>query len=319
MTRVSVEILPVGSRRPDRAARDRLEILTALINGPSFDPLFRPDVIDIPPDHPVYAWICIVDDCERPRTGSTDLCGEHTQDWARARSRGEGKASFLLSANGLRRHVRVEDMPCRICPDRPLVHSDLLLCRAHNLRWFRQHRSAGETAELTEWVNRQAPLAGYGTCTVSVCSNRAHSPLRLCSRHESRYEREGRPGGAVLPARWWHRFEQHDRPVPVEFADEHAFLAWCAATPALPLRGQINLLGLRPLVAAELKWGLFISTRGTQPPRRDLGWIRSVVTTCRGHDLDSLAGFEPGRDCPHMAATIIRQIQHELRLVYFTP
>ena len=28
--------------------RDRLEILTTLIAGPSFDPIFRPDVIEIP-------------------------------------------------------------------------------------------------------------------------------------------------------------------------------------------------------------------------------------------------------------------------------
>jgi integrase len=319
VTGVSVEALQSCSPRPDRDGRDRLEILTALINGPSFDSMFRPDVIDIPPDHQIYRWICVVDDCERPRNGSTDLCGEHMQQWTRGRSRGVGKAAFLLSAKGLRRHVRVEDMPCRICPDRPVVHSDLLLCRAHNLRWFRHKQVTGETTDLTEWVSIQAPLAGYGTCTVTVCLSRANSPLRLCSRHESRYDRDGRPGGAVLPAHWWHRFEQQGRPVPVQYADEHAFRRWCATTPAPPFRGQVNLLGLRPLIAAELKWGLFISTRRSRPQRRDLGWIRSVVTACRDSDLDSLVGFEPGQSCPQMAATIIRQIQSELRLVYFTP
>ncbi|MFZ0118629.1 MAG: hypothetical protein WAN20_03315 [Pseudonocardiaceae bacterium] len=40
--------------RPDRVGRDRLEILTALINGPSFDPTYRPDIIKIPRTHPVY-------------------------------------------------------------------------------------------------------------------------------------------------------------------------------------------------------------------------------------------------------------------------
>jgi hypothetical protein len=38
--------------RPDRVGRDRLEILTALINAPSFDPIFRPDVIVIPARSP---------------------------------------------------------------------------------------------------------------------------------------------------------------------------------------------------------------------------------------------------------------------------
>ena len=32
--------------QPDRVQRDRLEILTTLIAGPSFDPIFRPDVIE---------------------------------------------------------------------------------------------------------------------------------------------------------------------------------------------------------------------------------------------------------------------------------
>ncbi|HZM65676.1 MAG TPA: hypothetical protein VFC16_05170, partial [Nakamurella sp.] len=231
----------------DREDRDRLEILTALINGPSFDPMFRPDVIDVPADHPVYRWICVVDRCERPRTGGTDLCGEHQQQWAQDRSRGAGKAEFLLAAKGLLRHVRVEDMPCRICPDRPVVHSELLLCRSHNLRWYRHRQTIGEAADFTEWCRAQPALAGYGRCTVTVCLSRANSPLGLCGRHESRYDRDDRPGRAVLPDRWWHRFEQHDRPVPIEYADEHAFRRWCATTPAPPFRGQINLLGLRPL------------------------------------------------------------------------
>jgi hypothetical protein len=249
-----------------REGRDRLEILTALINGPSFDPMFRPDVIDIPADHQVYRWICVVDRCERPRNGSTDLCGEHQQQWARERRRGVGKADFLLSATGLRRHVRVEDLPCRICPDRPVVQTDLLLCHAHNLRWSRHRQTIGETVDFAEWCSLQTPLAGYGACTVTVCLSRATSPLGLCGRHESRYDRDGRPGGAVLPERWWHRFEQQGRPVPVDYTDAHAFRRWCATTPAPPFRGQVNLLGLRPLVAAELKWGLFIiSTRRSRP------------------------------------------------------
>ena len=50
MTIVNVELLQSCSYRPDREGRDRLEILTALIDGPSFDAMFRPDVIDVPPE-----------------------------------------------------------------------------------------------------------------------------------------------------------------------------------------------------------------------------------------------------------------------------
>jgi hypothetical protein len=42
---------------PDgRESRDRLEILTALINGPGFDPLLRAEVIAVPTEHPVFGW-----------------------------------------------------------------------------------------------------------------------------------------------------------------------------------------------------------------------------------------------------------------------
>jgi len=54
-------------RSDARASRDRLEVLTALMNAPSFDPLFRTDIITIPPCHPVYRWNCLVTDCERPK------------------------------------------------------------------------------------------------------------------------------------------------------------------------------------------------------------------------------------------------------------
>ena len=89
--------------RPDRVGRDRLEILTALIDGPSFDPIFRPDVIAIPPGHPIYRWECVVDGCERSRSGGTDLCSEHLRQWACERERGVGKAAFLTAATGLKR------------------------------------------------------------------------------------------------------------------------------------------------------------------------------------------------------------------------
>jgi len=316
----SIDLLQPCSSQPDREGQDRLEILTALLDGPSFDPIFRPDVIGVPPDHRVYRWVCTVADCERPLAGSTSLCGEHEIQWSRARARGVGKAAFLSAATGLPRFVRVEDTPCRICPDRPIVVSELRLCKSHNMRWFRHKQSVGENADFTEWLSNQTALPGYGTCAVTVCLSRANSPLGLCARHESRYDRDGRPGGAAVPHRWWHRYERLGAPVPIDYADKPAFRRWCATTPAPPFRGQINLLGLRPLVAAELKWGLFVHTRRARPQRWDLGWIRSLVTTCRDLDLNSLVGFDPdAAGCPKLASAIAKEIQRELRLVYYTP
>jgi hypothetical protein len=68
----AVSLLPV---RDDRAGRDRLEILAALISAPSFDPLFRAEIITVPPGHPVYRWNCLVTGCERPKTATVTCAG----------------------------------------------------------------------------------------------------------------------------------------------------------------------------------------------------------------------------------------------------
>ena len=74
--------------RPDRADRDRLEILTALTGGPSFDPVYRPDIIKIPRGHAIYRWECVVEHCERTRSGGADLCTAHLEEWVGAREAG---------------------------------------------------------------------------------------------------------------------------------------------------------------------------------------------------------------------------------------
>ena len=316
--RVGLSFLDQG--QPDREGRDRLEILTTLLAGPSFDPLFRPDVIEIPRQHPIYRWECVVVGCERSRSGGTDLCSQHLQQFARERERGVGKAAFLTAATGLKRHARAEEMACRVCPQRPVAHTELRLCHRHLRRWQHHETTDGNHADLAVWLSEQLPLAGYGTCRVMVCTNLADSPLGLCPWHTARYGRDERPGSARLPSSRWHRYEQFGRPVPIDYADEAAFRRWCATVPAPWWPGQINLLGLRPLVRAEIKWGLFMHTQRIRPTRWDLGWFRSLVATCREHDVETLLGFPLGvGGSAAFTAAIVKEILHELRLVYFTP
>jgi integrase len=293
VTRRADYLRPLYAGRPGRAGRDRLEILTALISGPSFDPLFRSDIIQIPRGHPVYRWECVVGGCERTRSGGSDLCSVHSREFAAARERGIGKAAFVTAARGLGRHVRAEEITCRICPQRPAAHTELRLCQRHLSRWSYHKQVAG--ADFTEWVSGQEPLPGYGRCRVVVCPNLASSPLGLCSWHGTAYQRDGSPGGA-------------------------AFRAWCATTAAQPWPGQINLRGLRPLVRAEIQWGLFAHTRRDRPARWDLAWIRALIATCRTLEVDSLVGFEFGAGASaEFTGAIAKEILHELRLVYFTP
>jgi integrase len=178
----------------------------------------------------------------------------------------------------------------------------------------------GETADFAAWLADQLPLPGHGVCLVAVCVNLASSPLGLCSWHGKTYREQGCPGGAGMPGSWWHHYEWHGMPVPVSYTDENAFRRWCAAAPARPWPGQINLRGLRPLVVAELQWGLFIHTQRPRPTRWDLGWFRTLVSTCRRRDLESLTGFNFDVDgLGAFTGAIAKEIRHELQLIYFTP
>jgi len=187
-------LLPV---RDDRAGRDRLEILGALISAPSFDPLFRAEIITVPPGHPVYRWNCLVTSCERPKMGHGDLCSAHLEQWRHAKQDGELKAEFVRAASPAGLAAWTCERPCRICPRRPARHVALILCDKHQFRWFRHRELHRGEADFAGWLAGQQPYPGYGCCRVQVCPELANSPLGLCARHESQYRFQGRPGAAA--------------------------------------------------------------------------------------------------------------------------
>jgi integrase len=304
--------------RPERTGRDRLEILTALINAPSFDPIYRCEVIRIPRGHPVYRWECLVDGCGRTRSGAADLCHTHRQEFADAGALGVGKAAFLRAAQGLDRFVRLEQARCQVCPGRPAIQAHWLLCQRHYSRWFYHRRAMGQDCDLDQWLAGQESFDGFGVCRVRVCPDLADSPLGLCSGHASRYDSADSPGGASLPRSWSHRFERQGLVIPVLIQDERRFRDWCAREWATPWPGQINLAGLRPLLRAELQWSLFTHARTDRPGRWDLGWIQKLVNLVRDRDAGSLTDVDLA-DFPRFYAAIVRVMLHHLRLIYFTP
>jgi hypothetical protein len=263
-----------------REGRDRLEILTALISAPSFDPLFRGDIITIPAGHPVYRWDCLAEGCERAAGGNDDLCHAHKSLWQRYRDEGGTRAGFLREAPQLGPGAGTRERPCRICPDRPASHVTLELCEYHENRWHGRHFRGGRAGSFGDFLAAQDPLPGYGGCLVRVCPEMADSPLGLCFAHGGSYRRQGSPGGAALPGRRRNRYECRGRPVPVACADERAFRRWCEAEPAVPRPAQVNLRGLNPLVRAEVQWGMHACTRraaGTQSAGR--AWRASPART----------------------------------------
>ena len=83
-----------------REVRDRLELLTALIEGPGFDPLFRPDIIDVPRNHPALHWNCLVADCPG-QIRSKELCRLHIAEWLEQEARGVDRLDYLRDARPL--------------------------------------------------------------------------------------------------------------------------------------------------------------------------------------------------------------------------
>ena len=311
-------LLPLYTERPDRQGRDRLEILTALIGAPSFDPIFRTDVVRIPRNHPVFRWNCLVQDCERVRSGGTGLCSTHREEWAQARAAGGGMAVFLENAEPLAATEWLEETVCRLCPGRPAGHTKLQLCVRHQQRWHRHRADRGGEADLDTWLPSEVSYPGFGDCRVAVCPSLAASAVGLCSGHATRYEKEGRPGGAEASKYGAREHEQHATPVPVHYFDESAFRRWCTSAKPVLWPGQISLRGLRPLLRAEIQYCLFAYTQRDRPGRWDLPWLQKLANLCRQRDLNSLVDLDL-EDFPRFSGGIARIMLHQLRLVYFTP
>ena len=311
----SLFVLPV---RDDRAGRDRLEILAALIGAPSFDPLFRSEIIKVPPNHPVFRWNCLVTDCERPKAGRGELCSAHLRQWREHRLDGErSKAEFVRTAAPAGVAAWIDERPCRICPARPARNIELALCDKHWLCWYRHLELHGGGVNFDDWLTVQESFPGYGGCLVRVCPELANSPLGLCARHDSSYRSQGSPGGAKLPAQWANRFERRGLVVPVAYGDEDAFRRWCAAAPAVPRPSQVNLRGLHPLLRTEIQWGMFIYTQHCFG-QWELPWVQGLVNHCRRRalrsltelDLDGDASFRRavGRGVPRVVRDIVRSL-----------
>lgn len=291
-----------------RLGSDRLELLEALINGPSFDPLFRgEDVLDIPADHPKYGWGCAVPKCERTRNSTDKLCHSHAQQWKLNLAQAPETATmaaFLTLAQPLELKEGGAQELCAICPNRPAASRTSRLCLMHAGRWGHLARTHPDTADLSVWMAAQEPYPhGFGTCRVSVCDLLADGDLGLCAQHRDRHRMAGRPGGELGTT---------GEPGLLAFEE------WCARETPVYRIGQVVLTGLRPLAAAELRWGLDAHARDN---RRLAAWtitdLRALTNSCRAQEADSLSGLdlEDGRGRHHQIA---REILSRLRPLYYT-
>ena len=315
----ATSLLPLFAEDSGRQGSDRLEILTALIGGPSVDPVFATEVIRVPRNHPVYRWNCLVEDCERVRT-NTGLCTSHREQRVRSEAAGDGMAGFLAQAVGLEASEWFEETMCCLCPQRPATQARRRLCLRHQSRWWRHRRRHGDHADFTSWVAGEETYPGFGGCRVAVCPSSADGAIGLCAGHATAYEHDDSPGGAQASrdrvVRREH--ERHGTPIPVDYRDEVAFRRWCAAAKPVLWPGQVNLQGLRPLLRAEIQWCLSAYTQRPRPGRWDLKWMQRLADLCREQDLNSLVDLDL-ENYPRFCHGIAEIMLHLLRLVYFTP
>ncbi|WP_329314644.1 site-specific integrase [Streptomyces sp. NBC_01278] len=193
----------------------------------------------------------------------------------------------------------------------------------HNDRWMnwrpKQLQQHGE-ADFTQWLATQEPFPDWGICRVAPCPDAADHPLGLCTPHRSLYRRQGRPGGATAPRKYG-RYLAADPPlIPITYDDELAFRQWCRQTdPLVRMDGRLTLLGLRPLVKAEIKWAMVHHSRDVvEGGYWPISILQHLATACRHQGVDSLADLELGSDSRNRLRQITGQMLRQLRLVYFS-
>ncbi|KMS80290.1 hypothetical protein ACH49_08410 [Streptomyces leeuwenhoekii] len=323
MSDVLLPLHSVADPTRRRETRDRLEVLTALLGGPHVEPLFREALIKVPADHPVFGWRCRVEGCDHSRTNARDLCHPHKMEWERGRRENPQltRRAFLRDAKPAKFYDRMGEPPvCRICPERPARHHELRLCLAHNGRWKKASATRPELV-FEDWLATQTqPFHGYGDCIVASCQSLSSSPMGLCWVHETRYQADGRPGGAERPKKWFNRYEMVGKPVPILYEDEAAFRRWCRSAHPVSRAGTINLQGLPPLLRAEFQWALFAHTQRAAHTYWPTWWVQQLVNLVRDRRVGSLTEMADERmQLDSRKRFILHEALTELRIVYFTP
>lgn len=313
------------SREHLHGAQDRLDLIRAIIAAPNFPEMFRPDIIEFPPFDPVWGWACSVRDCEGVVRPQARHCRRHQDAWQESKTKGLSRSEFESTAKPVVAVNGYDVGHCIICPDRPAKDRSTGLCTVHYERW-RRHLRGGGAEQLEPWAETQTPVAGYGPCIVQACRSLAKSPVGLCIPHAHRYWLDGKPGGATLPRGWGlNGGASSARPC---FESEQAFRVWVASEGPVWRAGTANLIGLGPLISAEIKWGLHAHTDREHRSVWSSQAIQQFANLCRRSGVTSMAELAPGTpsreafDRLHSSTTIrmiISEIGEGLRLVYFSP
>ncbi|MFD2692024.1 DUF6262 family protein [Streptomyces phyllanthi] len=318
---IPLTLLP-GRTDATPIGRDRLELLTALIDAPAFDPLFRDTLIFIPPHHPVYAWQCAVDGCMRIRRVSHNLCGTHCLEWEQAERAGQTKRAFMDAATALPAARGVDYGRCLICPDRPAVSPTTRLCQQHQTRWQYGAAADVDRGQFEHWARAQHPLPSYGLCTAR-CPFLACTSLSLCIQHLSRYNLDDVR-------------EQPDRRTNAGASRTASHLPLSTVTRTHSMPGALTPSRSRsqdwstctasPVAAGRDPVGLHAHAQCAQHSEWTTNGIRNTIKHCWRGSFTSLMDLHDGsyagltrKQMDSEVRTIIWEIINGLRCVYYSP
>lgn len=164
---------------------------------------------------------------------------------------------FTKAATPLRPLKQQDPRPCRICGDNRPTIGMRELCHRHAMRWYGSvHNGRFAKDEYADWLALQEPFEALGLCRVPCCDTQAALHPGLCADHHRQLQRDGFPGRQMASP------HQLDPPY-----DSEVFEAWIEDQIPITRVGRINLVGLAPLLKAELKYGLYAHSVD-----RDHGW-----------------------------------------------
>ncbi len=274
---------------------DRLE---ALIGGANFAPYLRDEPIIFEMHDPIYGYGCGIQGCAQHSTQAAWWCTRHLQERRDAIRNGLGEANWKAAAIALPAKgaaMECRQPVCRFCPDRDAIADDL--CRRHRALRNQARGRFGSSFVEAEWLDRQVALPGAGDCRVRNCLGRAESEPSLCPHHRLRWREAGSPRNLAMDK-------------------------WLLRVSGNPNAGVVFLTGLSPVLAAEIRYGLWAHTKNAAPVRWHPMWLRTLVKSCIEAGVTSLLDLDPD-DCewtpqPRRVNSIVREMRKDIEAVHRT-
>ena len=265
---------------------DPIQRFQAIMAGPGFPAHLREEPILFESRDPLHGFTCSVEDCAAPANRAGRWCNSHGVERKLALKAGTSEPDWLAGTKprpprGLRSQAS-SLQPCQVCPDRDAMSKGL--CRTHANLLMKARRAKGAVDEKV-WLRRQTALPGNGPCQVGPCPGRAEGESSFCPRHHKRYN-------------------QACKDAPSTTAEE-----WSLLRDESFNNGHLALSGLAPMLAAQVRYGIYANGQRDRPARWHPSWLRALATACRTH------GFASLQDIDTTNSTWTAQSQHINRIV----